>query len=311
MPMSASTSALLQPPARGSKLSMKTAFLRLASLGKRTIARFGVDGLALLNFANGFAPGESDVRRIVTGAPYGPAPRQKLDVYTAPSSAPRPIAIFLYGGGWTSGYRAGYRFVGQAYAAAGFAVVIPDYRLHPEAPFPAFVEDAAAALRWAIDHAAEIGGDPAQIVLIGHSAGAHIAAMLALDPQWLRGAGVDAAAIRAVAALAGPYDFHPFTDAIAQKVFAHVADPRLTQPIAFAHAGAPPIWLGTGDADIAVKPRNSRALAAALRQCGATAEYREYPGLDHAGIVMALARAFRRKAPILQETVTFLKSHLA
>lgn len=296
---------------RGSKSFMKTALLRMASVGKRTIARFGVDGLALLNFANGFAPGEADVRRVATGVPYGPHSRQKLDVYAAPSSTPQPIAVFLYGGGWTSGYRAGYRFAGQAYAAAGFTVIIPDYRLHPDAPFPAFVEDAAAAVRWAVDHASDIGGDPAQIVLIGHSAGAHIAAMVALDPQWLERAGVDPTAIRAVAGLAGPYDFHPFTDTIAQAVFAHVADPQATQPIAFAHPSAPPLWLGTGDADVAVKPRNSRALAAALHACGATAEYREYPGLDHAGIVMALARAFRRKAPVFQDTVAFLRAHLA
>lgn len=292
---------------------MKQFVARIASLGKRTVARFGVDGLALLNTVNALTPGEGAVRRIVSGAAYGPAPRQRLDVYATgnPAVARQPILVFLYGGGWTSGHRQGYRFAGQALAAQGFATVIPDYRLHPAAPFPAFVEDAANAIRWAVDHASEFGGDPHRIVLMGHSAGAHIAMLLALDPRWLDGAGVDRAAVRGVAGLAGPYDFHPFTDVIAQRVFGAVPDPQATQPIHHAGPHAPPLWLATGSADSAVKPRNSRALAAAQQAHGTPVELREYQGLDHAGIVMALARAFRAKAPVLAEATAFLNHHLA
>lgn len=289
---------------------MKRAFLRTAMLGKRTIARFGLDALSLLNFVNSLVPGESRVRRTVEGRAYGPHARQKLDAYAVPDPSLRPIAIFLYGGGWTSGYRQGYRFVGEAYAAQGFVTVIPDYRLHADAPFPAFIEDAAAAVRWVADNAESLGGDARRIVLIGHSAGAHIAAMLSLDPQWLAGVGIDTKVIRAMVGLAGPYDFHPFTNPTAQRVFAHVADPLTTQPIAYARADTPPSWLAAGSADAAVKPRNSRALAAALDRCGGIAVYHEYPGLDHAGIVMAIARAFRRKAPVLADTVSFLRDHL-
>ena len=84
-----------------------------------------------------------------------------------------------------------YRFVGTALAARGFVVAIPDYRVYPEVRFPGFLEDGARAMRWVRDNIAEYGGDPARIVVAGHSAGAHIAAMLAIDQPWLRAEGMD------------------------------------------------------------------------------------------------------------------------
>ena len=101
------------------------------------------------------------------------------------------MVIFLYGGGWVSGERRDYGFVGRAFAARGFVTVIPDYRLVPTVRFPTFIEDAARAVRWAQDHAASFGGDPRRIDLSGHSAGAYIVAMLSLDRHYLADAEVD------------------------------------------------------------------------------------------------------------------------
>lgn len=284
--------------------------LAIAAIGALMLYLSGITAPGLLNLTHRVALGSSGVERVAHGIAYGAGARRKLDVYRpADVDGPQPTLIFFYGGGWDSGRRQDYRFAAEAYASQGFLVILPDYRIVPEIRFPGFLEDGAATVRWAQDNAARFGGDPERIVFAGHSAGAYIASMLALDPQWLDKAGVDRRSIRAVAGLAGPYDFYPFTTKAAIAAFGHAPDPRETQPVSFARRDAPALWLATGGEDTVVKPRNSRALAAAQSRFG-VAEYREYPELDHSDIVMALARPFRRKAPVLAESAAFLRAHI-
>jgi acetyl esterase/lipase len=246
------------------------------------------------------------------GVSYGDDPRQALDVY-APKreTVPAPVAVFFYGGSWDSGRRQDYGWVGRALAAQGFLTVVPDYRLYPEIRYPGFVEDGALAVRWAVDHARAMGDDPARVVLIGHSAGAYNAAMLALDDLYLKGAGVDPKVVRAFAGLSGPYDFLPLDGPVTQRTFGEFPDLPATQPAAYARADSPPAFLATGDDDTTVRPRNTRILAAALRAKGVTVEERHYAGLHHADTVLALSRPFRGKAPVLGEMTAFLKARTA
>jgi len=251
-------------------------------------------------------------RTPLQGQAYGPGPRQKLDVFAPPSaSGTEPVAVFFYGGSWDSGRRSDYAWAGRALAAQGFLTVVPDYRLFPQVRFPDFLEDCAAAVRWAVDNAAALGGDPRRLVLVGHSAGAYNAAMLALDPAYLTAAGVNPAAIRALAGLSGPYDFLPLDGPITRQTFGEAKDLPATQPTRYARADSPPAFLATGEADTTVYPRNTRRLAAALRQAGARVEERHYEGLNHADTVLALSRPFRSKAPLLTEMTTFLKTAVA
>ena len=180
-----------------------------------------------------------DGYRVERDLAYGDDPRQRLDVYVPDGLAgPAPVALFFYGGRWQAGDKDQFQFVGQALASRGFVTVIPDYRRHPEVGFPRFVEDGAAAIAWVRDHGAELGGDPEAIHLLGHSAGAHIAALLALDHDYLAAAGVAPDAIRSFVGLAGPYDFLPLDDPTLELIFA-VEDLAATQPITFAgHARA-------------------------------------------------------------------------
>lgn len=246
------------------------------------------------------------------GSRYASGPRGGVDVYAPPKvGQPAPVAIFFYGGSWDSGRRQDYGWVGRALAAQGFLTFVPDYRLYPEVRFPGFVEDCAHAVRWAVDHAEALGGDPSRIVLVGHSAGAYNAAMLALDPRYLKAVGVDAGVIRGFAGLSGPYAFLPLDGPITQRTFGEAADLEATQPTTFAHAGAPPVFLATGDKDTTVRPRNTRKLAAALRDNGARVDERHYAGLDHAGTVLALSRPFRRKSTLLADMTAFLKAAVA
>lgn len=263
--------------------------------------------LGLLNSVDAVLSIGSPTQKVARDMAYGPMPRQKLDIWAPKDKAaqPRDVVVFFYGGSWNSGDRALYGFAGRALAERGYLVVIPDYRLVPEVRFPGFVEDGAAAIAWVQAHAAQYGGNPARIHVMGHSAGAHIAALLSLDPQWLAKAGARKDSIKSFVGLAGPYDFVPFTSDASKAAFGFLKDPSPTQPIHFVRADAPPMLLMTGDVDETVKPRNSRVLADALRRKGAKAATLIYPRLAHSGIVMALARPFRGFAPVIDDASAF------
>ena len=244
------------------------------------------------------------------GLAYGVEPRQRLDLYAPPNGAEgAPVAVFFYGGTWEDGRRQDYGWVGRALAAEGFLALAPDYRLYPEVTYPTFLEDGAAAIAWAVENAARYGGDPRRIVLIGHSAGAYNAVMLGLDRSYLEAAGVDPSRIRAVAGLAGPYDFLPLEGATVRGVFGVAEDLPATQPINQVDGDAPPAFLATGDSDTVVLPRNTEALAAALRAQGVAVETRLYPDLGHAGVLLALSRPLRGRAPVLEDMTAFLRRH--
>lgn len=250
--------------------------------------------------------------QVAADVPFGPHPRQRLDVYApaGPSDGPRPVVLFIYGGSWTDGRRQDYAFAGRAIAAQGFVTVVADYRLGPEAAYPAFLDDGALALRWIVDRIGAQGGDPRRIAVVGHSAGAYNAAMLALDRSRLRAAGVDPGRIRAFAGLSGPYDFYPWDSPISRAAFGAWPRPLETQPVNRVTAAAPPTFLATGDADTVVRPRNTLALAAKLRAAGVPVEQRIYPGVDHAGTVTALSPLLRGGAPVLADLAGFLRRPL-
>lgn len=255
------------------------------------------------------APRDGGTRRVVRDAAYGAEPRQHVDVYapTAASATPRPIIVFIYGGSWNSGAKDDYEFMGAALASQGFVVALPDYRLVPGVRFPTFVEDCAAAVRWVRDHAGDFGGDPNRIVLMGHSAGAYNAMMLALDAHYLRDAGVDANAIRGAIGLAGPYDFLPFDVDSTINAFGQAPDPQVTQPTHFARADAPPLYLLWGEKDTTVRRRSIDRLSRAMQAAGGRVETKIYPNIDHVGIMLALSRVFRGRAPVLADVTAFAR----
>ena len=262
-----------------------------------------------LNTFDALVPKDKGSARIASALPYGAGPRRKLDIY-APATGPnppanRPVVVFFYGGSWASGHREAYAFVGRALAAQGFVVIVPDYRLVPEVRFPGFVEDGAAAVGWARNHASDYGGDPARIVLVGHSAGAYIAAMLAIDNRWL---GMSRPAIRGFVGLAGPYDFAPFDLAVTKTTFGKWPSVEETQPVALVQAGAPPALLAYGEEDTTVAPRNSLALAEKLRARNVPVEIRAYPRLGHIGIAKAIALPFRGQAAVVADITAFVRS---
>ena len=235
---------------------------------------------------------------------YADGPRRTLDLY-APETprADGKAVIFFYGGSWDSGKKEDYLFVGQALAARGITCMIADYRLYPEVRFPAFVEDGAQATRWAVD---KVGVE--NLFLMGHSAGAEIAAMLAVNTPFLANVGVDRMKLRGLIGLAGPYDIVPMTSAKLIDIFGSATDPQ-TQPLAYAKSPLPPALLMHGTTDDTVYPRNSEKLAAAWRAAGAPVELKLLPGVSHIDIVAAFSDFLHKRATSREDVVDYIDTH--
>jgi len=293
------SSPVLRPPHRRATLAL----LRAPALA----ALLPLGGCSVTGVLAATTPARA---RIVRDVPYGEGPRRRLDVYTPDASGRAPVVVFLYGGSWQDGSKSIYGFVGKALAASGFVTVIPDYRVYPEVSYPDFLRDGAQAVRWARDHAPAYGGDPSRLFLVGHSAGAYNAAMLALDRRWLAEVELEPAKdLRAAVGLSGPYDFLPLRDRTLMTIFGPEEARPQTQPITYADGRGPPMLLAAGLRDTVVDPGNATRLAARIREKGGEAEVILYPKLDHRLAIGAFAGPLRFVAPTLRDTVAFLRRH--
>ncbi len=223
------------------------------------------------------------------------------------TGAARPVVIFWYGGSWQRGSKADYRFVGAALAERGYITVLPDYRLYPDVKFPAFLDDAARAVAWVQQHAHEFGGDPHRIVLMGHSAGAHTAAYLALNHEFLARRGANPDWIVGLIGLSGPYVLAPNTRTL-NRIFAAPWGESDWQPLRFVDAQAPPTFLAHGLDDSLVSVAQTQKLRDALEAQGVRVETELYPGTGHAATIAAFSKAARGSAPTLDQAVAFLGS---
>ena len=241
------------------------------------------------------------------GVAYGDGAGQKLDVYrplaSAGAAAP-PIVVFFYGGNWDKGARADYRFVGEFLAANGAIAVIPDYRLYPEVRYPDFLKDCAAAVAWAFANARELGADPSRIYVMGHSAGAYNAAMMALDPRWL---GTQREKLAGFVGIAGPYDFLPIENPATQRAFNWPDTPRDSQPVEYVSFKAPRTLLIAANKDNLVDPvRNSGGLARRLKAAGVDTTVRYLDGVSHVTILASVAAPLKFLSPVREEVLAFL-----
>ncbi len=253
----------------------------------------------------------SSTHTVKRDLPYGDAERQRADIYLpAPAVRGAPMAVFFYGGSWSSGSRADYRFVGEALASRGIVTVVADYRLSPEVRYPVFLEDCAQAVRWAGAQASAFGASRDRLFIVGHSAGAYNAAMLALDPRWL-----GREPIAGWVGLAGPYDFLPIGNPDVQVAFEWPNTPADSQPLfqATAHTGGPPrALLLAARNDTLVNPqRNTLALAQVLQRQGTAVDVELFDRVSHTTLIGAMARPLRGLAPVLERVSGFLNQPTA
>ena len=240
---------------------------------------------------------------------YDPQRRLAADLYTPVNARRVPVVVFFYGGRWTEGEVADFRFVGQALASQGFIAVLPEYRHYPSVRFPAFVEDAARAVRWTQQQIGRYGGDPDKVFLMGHSSGAHLAAMLALAPQFLAEAGADRARLKGMIGLAGPYDFLPLTDPDLRDMFGPPERYELSQPISYVDGDNPPLLLLHGADDRIVRVHNTRNLAAKVARAGGLVESHIYPEMSHPWILATLAAPLRGRSDVLDRVADFVNQY--
>lgn len=275
----------------------------------------GVVACSPLSAINAVTPASAYVK--TEGVAYANTdnPRQKLDIYR-PASAPAagtgpglPVVVFFYGGSWNEGSRKDYAFVGEALSSRGFIAVLPDYRVYPEVRYPDFVKDSAQAVAWTLHSLRELGGDPQRVFVMGHSAGAYNASMVALDPRWLREAGASPDALRGWIGLTGPYDFLPIENEDVKPVFFAPDSPPDSQPVRHVQAGAPPALLIASHKDKLVSAeRNTAGLAKLLRAQQVPVVERYFDNTSHASLVGSLSRPLRFIAPTLEEVSQFIEN---
>ncbi len=202
------------------------------------------------------------VERNITYAEGKPedASKHKLDVYLPAEPKNSPVLMFLHGGYWRQGDRSQYTFLGNRFAQAGYVVVVPSYRLMPANPHPAQIQDVAAAFAWVHRYISKYGGNPNKIIVSGHSAGGHLAALLALDPEWLKPFQLSSSAIRAVVSLSGVYDVSHVAG------FGDDAARAAASPIRYVHADSPPFLIEYCQWDYPGLPAQARAMDAELRK---------------------------------------------
>jgi acetyl esterase/lipase len=286
---------------------MRIVIALVVSAGAAALAVFGFRsaGLWAVNFPAAFSG-----TIIERGTAYGQEPWQHLDVYWPPARAQRkrPVIVFFYGGRWTVGAKESFRFAGDAFARRGYIAVIPDYNKYPRVRFPAFVEDGAKALAWVYGHIEDYGGDRDRIFVAGHSAGAHIGALLAADPHYLGREVLNrSAVIQGFAGLAGPYAFTP-SDPDLVDMFGPPENYPAMQVTTFIDGTQPPMLLLHGGSDTTVKRYNLDRLEARIREKGGIVKTAVYPGVGHIWIAGALSRINFFGPPVLDDMQAFFNS---
>ena len=225
--------------------------------------------------------------------------KHKLDLYLPKGRKDFPVMMFVHGGSWRSGDRSLYRALGIHFAHAGIAVAIPSYRLMPQNPHPAQIEDVAAAFAWTYRNIESRGGDVKRFYLAGHSAGGHLVALLALNPAYLSKYGISQKAIRGVVAMSGVYDVRNTAE------FVYSGDRNQASPLAFTSSADAPSFLVTYcQWDYAGLPKQARDFAAALKKSFKDVRLIYVPGETH---ISEIISAVKDDSPLAHTLLSFFE----
>lgn len=276
------------------------AMTRLKPLAAILTAATLLAACAPVSILNGITPASTFDR--TKNVSFGEGSRDSLDIYRAEDPKENaPVLMFVHGGSWDSGSKGIYKFLAEGFTLSGYDIVVPNYRIYPDAKFPNFLEDNAKAVAFTAE---TFPGR--KIVLIGHSAGAYNILMLGLRDEYLSGVGVDRCAnIAGIVGLAAPTGIVPLESARLIEIFPDrfTADDAVLNNVS---GPAPAIFLGHGESDTTVYPKNSTALAEKIEARGGSAQVEIYPGQSHSDVVKVLSRHFDDDTTLKADIVQFI-----
>jgi len=238
----------------------------------------------------------------------------RMDLFYPSSGGPWPVLLFVHGGGWTEGDKAG---VWTDPVNAGYLVVSINYRMAPDYLFPAMIQDVKCAIRYLKAHAKTYNLDPQRIALIGHSAGAHLVALAGLADEragWDVGPYQEQSSrVQAVIPISGPYDldvrFSPDVEMLIQNAFG--SDQRsIASPVKYADPNDPPFFIIHGDQDSVVPVQQATLLQEALLKEGVPVELVVVKNAGH-GLEPITGEIFPSSSQIFQQAILFLTQSLA
>lgn len=231
----------------------------------------------------------------------GDPDRTSLDVYAPVDAVGAPILVFIHGGGWQRGDKS--RQGGRAgfFVERGWVYIATNYRLVPDVSYPTYVQDVADAVAWVHDHAAEFGGDPDAIFLMGHSAGAHLAALVGADERRLEAAGKDLSVLKGVIPIdTNCYDIPRLMNELGAEGAVSIYTAAFGEDVEVWRDASPaarvepdkdipPYLILHADGRL-LKRRQTRDFAAKLEAAGVHAEVYHARGKNHSTIARDLGR---------------------
>jgi acetyl esterase/lipase len=245
---------------------------------------------------------------------FHPEMEPRLDVYSPPSGAGHPVLVFVHGGSWKDYHKELFAPVAMRLLPEEIVVVIPDYTLHPGAGYEQMASEVAAAVSWTLDNIEQYGGDPRRVVVAGHSAGAHLGLLAAMDPRFLGEFGHSSAEVCGLLGLSGVYDVgaeYDFwrakgtTPEVMLSVMGGQGSFAQASPLSYVRGDLPPVLLIHGEEDKTVPAAISADLYAALEAVGAQSELKIYPGAGHSDFLFtALAE---ERAPVVADLAAFVQ----
>ncbi|HEX5431153.1 MAG TPA: alpha/beta fold hydrolase [Bryobacteraceae bacterium] len=242
----------------------------------------------------GPAPGVNVERDVM----YAAGSAHKLDLYLPQGRTHFPALLFVPGEAWRTANRSLASALGNRLAQAGIAVAVPGYRLMPDHPHPAQIEDVAAAFAWIYRNIARYGGDASRIYVGGHSAGGHLISLLALDREWLAKLEIPITAIRGAVSISGIYDLRNAT------VFLDAGDRNEASPAKYVDSHAPPFLVAYCQWDYLGFPKQARDFDADLRKSFVSAQLVYVPGENHVSEIPGMAQDAN---PLTAAILSFIK----
>lgn len=288
---------------------MRSAFAWLFALA------FGLSAAAMVGAADGakttIKTGGAYEVEVVRSIAYYDGPdadptKHQLDLYLPKEKKGFPVFFFIHGGAWSTGDKSTlfdvYGRIARTFARNGIGAVLTNYRLSPKVQHPAHIQDVAKAFAWTYAHIGEYGGRSDQIIVGGHSAGGHLAALLATDPQYLEAEHLSFKQIRAVVPMSGVYTIG--SGRLFDRIFG--ADDAIRQqasPTNHVTGKHPPALIIYADGDFPTCDRMSEDFCKALRRCQCDSETLCIPKRDHITIIVRLQY---QEDPAFQAVLEFI-----